>query len=207
MSSPPTRLFLLRHGEVEARYHRIFGGRIDMELSPRGHEQAKALADYLAATHFNAIYVSPMKRAQQTLVPLAAQQGLTATTLADLREVDFGDWTGLGWQQVQERFGVSAFDWLDRLEGGHVPGAESGAQFRARVEPCLRQMLRACPGQSVAVVCHGGVIRMLLAVLLELPLPKLAHFDIEYASVTIVEQRPHRSEVELLNFTPWRDVR
>ena len=32
----PTRLYLLRHGEVEARYHRIFGGRIDMELSPRG---------------------------------------------------------------------------------------------------------------------------------------------------------------------------
>jgi broad specificity phosphatase PhoE len=208
MSSPstPTRLFLLRHGEVEARYHRIFGGRIDMELSPRGHEQARALADYLAATHFNAIYASPMKRAQQTLAPLAVQKGMPATTLAGLREVDFGDWTGLGWQQVQERFGVSAFDWLDRLEGGHVPGAESGAQFRARVEPCLRQILRDCPSQTVGVVCHGGVIRMLLAVLLELPLPKLAHFDIEYASVTIVEQRAHRSEVELLNFTPWRDV-
>ena len=74
MSSPtPTRLFLLRHGEVEARYHRIFGGRIDMELSPRGHEQAKALADYLATTHFHSIYVSPMTRAQQTLAPLAAQ--------------------------------------------------------------------------------------------------------------------------------------
>jgi alpha-ribazole phosphatase/probable phosphoglycerate mutase len=47
---------------------------------------------------------------------------------------------------------------------------------------------------------------MLLSLLLELPLPKLAHFDIEYASVTVVEQRPHRSEVSLLNFTPWRDL-
>ena len=59
-ASPPTRLFLLRHGEVETRYHRIFGGRIDMELSPRGHEQAKTLAAYLAGTHFNSIYVSVM---------------------------------------------------------------------------------------------------------------------------------------------------
>ena len=206
-STSPTRLVLLRHGEVETRYHRIFGGRIDMELSPRGHEQAQTLAAYLAAIHFKAIYASPMKRAQQTLAPLAAQKGLTATTLAGLREVDFGDWTGLGWQQVQERFGVSAFDWLDRLEGGQVPGAESGAQFRARVEPCLKQILHECPGQTVAVVCHGGVIRMLLSMLLELPLPKFAHFDIEYASVTVVEQRQHRSEVELLNFTPWRDLR
>ncbi len=204
---PSTRLFLLRHGEVETRYHRIFGGRIDMELSPRGHEQAKTLAGYLQGTHFNAIYASPMKRAQQTLAPLAAQHAKPAITLPDLREVDFGDWTGLSWQQVQERFGVSAFDWLAKLEAGEVPGAESGAQYRARIEPCLKQILRDCPGQTVAVVCHGGVIRMLLALLLELPLPKLAHFDIEYASVTVVEQRPRRSEVELLNFTPWRDLR
>lgn len=207
MTSPtPTRLFLLRHGEVEARYHRIFGGRIDMDLSPRGHEQAKALAEYLAGTHFNSIYVSPMKRAQQTVAPLAAQKGLAATTLAGLHEVDFGDWTGLSWQQVQERFGVSAFDWLAKLEAGEVSGAETGPQYRARIEPCLKQILRDCPGQAVAIVCHGGVIRMLLSLLLELPLPKLAHFDIEYASVTVVEQRSHRSEVSLLNFTPWRDL-
>ena len=44
--SEPTRLYLLRHGEVEAKYHRVFGGKIDMELSPLGHDQVKALADY-----------------------------------------------------------------------------------------------------------------------------------------------------------------
>ena len=204
--TPATRLFLLRHGEVEARYHRIFGGRIDMELSPRGHQQAKALAAYLGQTHFNAIYASPMKRAQQTLAPLAENHLVTPVTLADLREVDFGEWTGLSWQQVQERFKVGAFDWLARLDQAAIPGAESGAQFRARVEPCLQKILHDCPGQTVAVVCHGGVVRMLLALLLELPLPKLAGFDIEYASATVVECQPSKNEVQLLNFTPWRDL-
>ena len=62
----PTRLFLIRHGEVEDQYHRIFGGsRIDMNLSPRGHEQASALARYLQGKAFAAIYVSPMLRAQK----------------------------------------------------------------------------------------------------------------------------------------------
>ena len=65
----PTRLFLLRHAEVEEKYHRIFGGRIDMNLSALGHEQAGKLAGYLAGTTFDAMYVSPMKRAQQTLAP------------------------------------------------------------------------------------------------------------------------------------------
>jgi len=202
----PTRLYLLRHGEVEARYHRIFGGRIDMELSPRGHEQAKALAGWLRAVHFNAIYSSPMKRAQQTLAPLAAHSPAAPRTVDDLREVDFGAWTGLSWQQVHEQFNVSAFDWLHMLEEGAIPGAESAANLRARVEPCLRRILTECRGQTAAIVCHGGVIRMLLAVLLQLPVPKLAHFDIEYASATVVECLPRRAEVELLNFTPWRDV-
>jgi broad specificity phosphatase PhoE len=202
----PTRLYLIRHGEVEARYHRIFGGRIDMELSPRGREQALVLAGWLRTVHFNAIYSSPMKRAQQTLAPLASKRDVQPRTLDDLREVDFGEWTGLSWQEVHERFKASAFDWLHMLEEDAIPGAESAQRLRARLEPCLRRMLVESPGQTVAVVCHGGVIRMLLAVLLQLPVPKLAHFDIEYASVTVVERRPHRAEVELLNFTPWRDM-
>ena len=204
--TPPTKLYLLRHGEVETCYHRIFGGRIDMELSPRGHQQARALAAYLGGTHFNAIYASPMKRAQQTLAPLAENHLVTAVTLADLREVDFGEWTGLSWQQVHERFKVAAFDWLAMLDKAAIPGAESAAQFRARVEPCLQKILHDCCGQTVAVVCHGGVIRMLLSILLELPITKLAGFDIEYASATIVECEAHKNEVQLLNFTPWRDL-
>ncbi len=59
----------------------------------------------------------------------------------------------------------------------------------------------------MAIVAHGGVIRMMLAVLLELSLAKTAAFDIEYASATHVELRPHGAEVQLLNFAPWRDLR
>ena len=65
-----TRLLLTRHAEVEARYQAVFGGRIDMDLSPRGHEQAATLARYLQSKSLTAIYASPMKRVQQTLAPL-----------------------------------------------------------------------------------------------------------------------------------------
>lgn len=46
--NPPTRLYLLRHGEVESRHHRVFGGKIDMELSPLGHDQVKAATNYFS---------------------------------------------------------------------------------------------------------------------------------------------------------------
>ena len=64
-----TTLHLIRHAEVEARYQGVFGGIIDMNLSPRGHEQSAALAKYLETISFDAIFASPMKRVQQTLSP------------------------------------------------------------------------------------------------------------------------------------------
>ena len=211
----PTRLLLIRHGEIEPRHQHTFGGRIDMNLSARGHEQAKILAACLGGKKIDAIYASPMKRVQQTLAPLlnngastlrtATEDAPAPTILPALRELDFGDWTGLGWQAVSERFGFSAYDWLDQIESKGAPNGENGKTFRARVEPCLREIIRRHPGQNVAVFCHGGVVRMMLAILLDVPLPKTNQFAIEYASVTQVALHPNRTEVELLNFTPWRD--
>lgn len=202
----PTRLFLLRHAEVEERYHRIFGGRIDMNLSALGHEQAGRLAGYLANITFDAIYASPMKRAQQTLEPLARGRAVAAQTLDGLREVDFGDWTGLSWEGVHSQFGVSAFDWLKQMEQHGFPNGDTAASFRTRVDPCLQQILRECPGKTVAVVCHGGVVRMLLSLLLDLPVPFTAKFEVDYAGVSRVDYRAVQTELQFLNLTPWRDL-
>ena len=207
--APPyavTRLWLIRHAEVEARYQKTFGGRIDMNLSPRGHAQAKVLAGYLHGKTFDAVYASPMKRVQQTLAPALKNGAPAQIILPGLREVDFGHWTGYNWFQVQKKFGVHPYDWLDEIERGAVPHGETGVEFRARVEPCLFEIIRRQPGGTSAVFCHGGVIRMMLAILLDLPLAKTNSFEIEYASVTQVALYPHLNEIELLNFTPWRDL-
>jgi broad specificity phosphatase PhoE len=62
--------------------------------------------------------------------------------------------------------------------------------------------------RSVAVVCHGGIVRVMLALLLELPLSHMAHFNVDYGSVTMLEIQPHKKhavEIELLNFCPSVD--
>lgn len=202
----PTRLYLIRHGEVEERYHRVFGGRIDMELSSFGHEQARTMAVYLQRIPFDAIYASPMKRVRQTLTQLVELQNKNPVILDELREVDFGVWTGLSWEQVMQQFNVSAFEWLNQLQHGLISGAESAGDFRERIERCVKKILAECPGRTVGIVCHGGVIRAILAILLDIPLVKMAAFDFEYASVTIVDHLPRKTEVMLLNFTAWRDL-
>ncbi len=177
-----------------------------MALSERGHEQAAALADYLKQFRFAALYASPMQRVQQTLAPLL-RDDLKVTVLSELREVDFGDWTGLSWEEVQAKFGISAFSWLEELECARITNAECAADLRRRLEPCLNTMLRQHEHQPIAVLCHGGVIRMLLAILLKRSFSAMAPFEIEYASITRVRYTPARVRLELVNFAPWRDLR
>jgi broad specificity phosphatase PhoE len=205
-STNPTRLLLIRHAEVERNYQKIFGGKINMNLSPRGHKQADILAKFLRARKLDAIYASPMKRVQQTIAPYLGKGVPKQTILQDLREVDFGGWTGMNWEQVAEKFNLLTHDWLDHIEQGIVPNGESGPQFRERVEPCVRQIIAKHPGQTVGVFCHGGVIRMVLSILLDLPLPNTNMFEIEYAGMTQIALCPNHAEIELLNFTPWRDA-
>ena len=107
-----TRLHLVRHAEVDEAYHEVFGGQIDMELSPVGHEQAKGLAKFLNGRTFDRIYRSPMVRVRQTAKPLLDALGREAQVIEDLREVDFGVWTGHKWHEIQEKFGMDAEDWL-----------------------------------------------------------------------------------------------
>ena len=194
---------------METPYDRVFGGcRIDMGLSSLGHTQAGALAEWFKDTQLDAVYASPMQRVRQTMAPLLLQSGLVPTILPDLREVDFGDWTGLRWEEVTRRFEVNAFDWLEVVDNGGIPNGECAHALRTRVQPCLERILAENPHRSVAVVCHGGIIRVLLAMLLDLRLSQMAHFRIEYGSVSVVELQPekkHALEIELLNFCPSGD--
>lgn len=203
----PTNLWLIRHAEVEERYQSVFGGRIDMELSARGRQQAQALAVFLHQYRFDALYASPMKRVQQTLVPFVVNGVAKPTIIPELKEVDFGCWTGLRWDEVQTKLGMDPFRWLEQLECDGISDAECATALRKRLEPCLRGVLARHTGQQVALFCHGGVIRMLLAILLDWPLPRFAALEIDYASLTQVVCHPFGARLQLVNFAPWRHQR
>lgn len=203
-----THLYLIRHGEVEERYHNVFGGcRIDMELSPLGLLHGQAVAEGLRHVKFDHAFASPMLRVQQTMQPLLDERGMTPTILQDLREIDFGDWTGHHWEGLKLHFGTTAYEWLEVMASpAGIPNGESAADLLGRLRPCLGAILAAGGnGQRIAVFCHGGIIRALLGLLLDLPLPKTAHFSIDYGSITHVSLNPvkkHSVEIELLNWQP-----
>lgn len=206
MSDSVTTLYLMRHGEVDEAYHRKFGGTIDMELSPVGRHQAKVLGDFVQRYSFDVIYSSPMKRALATADPICTSQGHQPQIVDDLREIDFGEWTGKTWMQVAEEYQINVFTWLDELEAGRVKNAELGSEFRKRVGEATDEIVRNNQGKTVCVVCHGGVVRAILAHLMEIPLPIMGKIDIEYASVSRIDVTERKREATLLNLTPWKDL-
>jgi broad specificity phosphatase PhoE len=201
-----TTLHLIRHAEVEVTYQGVFGGIIDMNLSPRGDQQAIMLANHLRSQKFDLIFSSPMKRVQQTLAPVLKQERPVPIVLPNLYEVHFGDWTGLNFPEVKARYGYDAHQWLDLLDAGTIPNAENVNSYRERVNGCLQEILRQSAGKTVGVFCHGGVIRMLLSLLLKLPFAEMDRFEVEYTSVSTVVIKPERTRLQVLNFTPWRDL-
>ncbi len=206
MTGSNRALYLMRHGEVDTAYHRTFGGKIDMDLSAQGKEQAAALAGYLRQHPFDSSFTSPMKRVLQTVQPHEAHHDQSPTVLDGLREVDFGAWTGLKWDEIGEKHNQSAFDWLHLLASNEMPEAEPIESFQGRVQSALSHILDGEHGDRIGIFCHGGVIRMLLALILDVPVPQMSSFEFDYASVTIVQFKGKRPEVQLTNYCPWRHV-
>jgi 2,3-bisphosphoglycerate-dependent phosphoglycerate mutase len=166
---PPgaTELLLIRHGESAAAFMEepfpLVDGHADPDLSPEGHEQAERLADRLAKTEIDAIYVTTLRRTTQTAMPLAQRLGLTPHVERGLREVFLGEWeAGLFRKMVAENHPVAEQMWAEE-RWDVIPGAEPASAFADRVGDAIRRIAAAHPDQRVAVIVHGGVIAQVLA--------------------------------------------
>lgn len=158
MLDQATRLVVVRHGETAWNRATRIQGHTDIPLSPLGLAQAERLAQALADEPLAAIYASDLRRARQTADALAAVHGLPVREDAGLRERAFGRFEGLSWQEIDEGYPEDAARWRRREPDFPVGGGESLNTFSAR---CLAAALNAAaahPGQSIALVAHGGVL-------------------------------------------------
>ncbi len=198
-------IYLIRHGEVEEKYHRVFAGRTDIGLSEVGKKQAAVTAEFLRNQSITTVYSSPMKRVRQTVEPFEKLTSLKPVYLDELVEMDFGAWTGLSFEDVERKFGVNAVKWLEQIEAGTIPGAETVDQLMVRVEPALSRILIENINGNVAVFCHGGIIRVILSIMLEIPLVKLGKISISYCSINKFCVNELGVSLRLLNYLPWKN--
>ena len=169
------QLYLLRHGESELKGR--FCGSTDCALTRVGHDQARARAEQLKHEHIELLFSSPLRRAMETANYASQECQLPIEPLDDLREIDFGQWEGLLWQEVVARDASYSQQWLDRYPDLCAPEGESFADFRRRVLRGLGAVLRTgevrC-AHRICVVAHAGWIRAALSVAFDQTVAKVA---------------------------------
>lgn len=166
---PPgsTELFLVRHGAsadaIEGQDFELLDGQGDPPLSSVGQEQAELVGARLAQYDFDALYVTTLRRTSETAAPLIHLTGLTPIVERDLREVSLGEWEGGQFRQkVADRDPV-AVQMLEEERWDVVPGAESTAEFSARIRGAIERIATAHPDSRVVAFSHGAAIAEVLA--------------------------------------------
>jgi len=169
--APPagsTELLLVRHGESEPadpdRPFPLVDGRGDPELSGSGLEQAELVADRLAFTRVDAIYVTSLRRTAQTAAPLAARLGLVPVVEPELAEVCLGSWEGGIYRQRISEGDPLASQIFEQERWDVIPGAETNESVRTRVTAAINRVADRNVGGRVVCFAHGGTIGAVLAV-------------------------------------------
>jgi probable phosphoglycerate mutase len=168
-----TKIILVRHGYVEGISPERFRGRADLALTSEGRRQAEATARRIEASWTPAaLYASPLSRCRTTAEAIGRPFGLSPTPVPGLVDIDYGDWQGLTPDEVGRKWPELLDTWYRAPDWAAIPGGESLQDVLARAVMALRDVIGRHPGETVVLVGHDSVNRVILLHALDLPLSR-----------------------------------
>ena len=194
-----SRLLLVRHGETELKSSERLWGHTDVKLDALGLKQAERLRDRLASEKIDVIYSSKLKRALLTAETIASRHQLEVIICAELHEVDFGRLEGLTLSEANQRYPEVAKLRMQRNLKLKYPGGDSFIGFSKRVSKFLDRLEHHTAEETVLIVAHNGVLRILLCRLLDIDLRCLWQIHLDLASLSILETNQQGGVLTLLN--------
>ena len=178
------KLYFIRHGRQNSGLCNV-----DVPLAEEGKRQAELVANRLKLYNIEKLYCSHLIRARETAEIIGKALGLEANIEEDFREISFGDMEGLDGAQLKERFAEFLEERKKAKEDLPNPGGESGGDVFNRAMPLIRRIIEEAKldnKKNIAIVSHGGLIRSVVAGVLEAPFAKKLCIgkDLENCSIT-----------------------
>lgn len=184
------RLYLIRHTSLQI-LSGICYGQSDIDVAASFVDELNKLKTQLADIEFDAIFTSPLQRCAKLAHALNLGEPVMDHRLIEL---NFGDWEMSAWDDIpREIFDDWAYDYANKAP----PNGETFSQLQQRGLYFLKEILQQHAGQNIVVVTHGGMIRALLAHVLNMPLKGLFRFSIDHSSVTLLD---FSSEIPKISF-------
>lgn len=178
-----THILAIRHGETDWNRTRQYQGQEDIPLNDKGLAQAREIAKSLIGTRLNALYTSDLKRAYQTAAETAQLLAITPKLVPGLREQHFGVFQGHTSDVVAQRWPEASAKWHRRDADFGPEGGETRNAFSRRCVSAIRELARSHAGQTIAIVCHGGVLDCLYRAAKGLPMDTPRNWALENAAI------------------------
>lgn len=208
--SDETLVFLARHGATEHNLAvpiRLQGNAINGPLAEVGIAQARALASVMSSLPISAIYSSQMLRARQTAEIVATPFGRTSVALDGLHEIAVGEWEGMSWAEIQQRDPEHFQAFFENPAVVPYLGGECYQDVLARARPIFDQLIAKHAGQSIVIVTHNVVNRVLVADCLGLPLERAKQLHQSNCCFNEIRCKPGITDVRSVNndghVWPW----
>jgi alpha-ribazole phosphatase len=191
-------IYLMRHGEISVPGEKLLVGQIDLPLSEQGLRQAHIRSDELLSVEFERIFSSDLLRTRQTAEIIARGRKQPVQTVAELREIDLGEWDGISRDELETRF---PDEWGKRgadLEGYKPPHGESFSDLQARAMPAFLHIVKQTRSNTL-IVAHAGVNRVILCHVLGMPLANLFRLGQSFACLNLMHWNGNSLQLQGMN--------
>ncbi len=196
-----TRFVLIRHGQTEWNREERYRGRADIPLNDVGLRQARRLAAALADTPVAAVYASPLQRCLQTAEPIARRHGLQVQPLEGLLDIHYGRWQGLTPAEAAEQYPELYRLWLTSPGRVRFPDGEGLKDVRARATSALAELTDRHAGQTVVLVSHKIVCKVIVCAVLGLTKDDIWRVEQDNAAINVFQHEGGSWVVLLVNDT------
>ena len=195
------RLILVRHGQTEWNAGGRYQGQSNVALSDTGRKQARFLAERFPVKQLDAIYTSDLDRAKETAECVGEKLGVSVRPEKAFRELSFGDWEGLTYQEISSRWPKEAEKLFTAPDELVIPHGETFQELQKRALDKIQLLYKNHIDQTVAVFAHGAINKTILAGLMHIPLHYLWSLRQDNTAVNILRLDDGYVMVELINST------
>ena len=183
------RVILVRHGQTEWNRIERFRGLVDIDLNETGVWQADRIGEAVAGRYsISAIFSSPLIRAMRTAEAIGRATGVPVQSYPALVDFSYGVWEGKSPEEVEAAYPDLYRIWLTQPQRVKIPGGESLRNLRLRASTALLTIARDHPKDTVVLVSHRAVCKVLACYLLGLPNSQLWKLELDNGSFSVFEE-------------------
>lgn len=192
------KLWLVRHGETEANVAGLYSGHAPTPLTPRGVAQARALGERLRLAPFDKVFCSELARTGTTADLLLGDRAIPRERHPALNEMFFGDWEMRHHRDLQVEDEENYAAWCADWQHAAPTNGEGFPDFSRRVSAFAAELAHY-DDHNLLIVSHQGVLSLLTALLLGMPMAGMWHFRIDHGAWSVIDYSAEFVTLRVLN--------